>query len=87
MKPHTKRVMGLAVEKKLGYVYSISEDGKFKVTEINSLSVVMELTPGKSGLKYMRYDTSRAVFILSDGEGFVYVYNALTHPPEMMVSV
>jgi hypothetical protein len=36
MKSHTKRVMGLAVEKKFGYVYSVGEDGKFKVTEINS---------------------------------------------------
>jgi hypothetical protein len=33
---HSKRVMGLAVEKKLGYVYSVGEDGKFKVSEINS---------------------------------------------------
>lgn len=51
MKSHTKRVMGLAVEKKLGYVYSIGEDGKFKITDINSHSVVTELTPGKSALK------------------------------------
>jgi hypothetical protein len=43
--------MGVAVEKSIGYVYSISEDGKFKVTEINSHSVVVEITPGRSGLK------------------------------------
>lgn len=36
MKSHTKRVMGLAIERKLGYVYSIAEDGKFKITDINS---------------------------------------------------
>ena len=78
--------MGLAAEKRLGYVYSISEDGKFKVTEINSMSVVHELTPGKSGLKHMIYDPDRAIFIIADGDGIVYVYNALTHPPELMTS-
>lgn len=42
MKPHSKRVMGIAVLKELGYLYSISEDGKFKVTDINSSSVVYD---------------------------------------------
>lgn len=70
--------MGLAVEKRLGYVYSISEDGKFKISEINSLSVVNELTPGKSGLKYLIYDPSRAIFIIGDGDGYIYIYNSLT---------
>jgi hypothetical protein len=43
MKSHTKRVMGLAADKTFGYVYSISEDTKFKLTEINSQSVVVDL--------------------------------------------
>lgn len=43
MKSHTKRVMGLAADKTFGYVYSIGEDGKFKLTEINSRSVVSNL--------------------------------------------
>lgn len=43
MKTHTKRVMGITVERKMGFVYSVSEDGKFKITEINSMSVVNEI--------------------------------------------
>lgn len=70
--------MGVACEKALGYIYSISEDGKFKVTDINSRSVVTELTPGKSGLKYMIYDRNRYVFLIADGDGFIYVYNSMT---------
>lgn len=98
MKSHTKRVMGLAVEKKLGFVYSVSEDGKFKVTEINSVSVVTDLTPGKSGLKALIYNPERQIFILGDGDGFVYIYNSslvklhyllttLQHPPELLLSI
>ena len=43
MKSHAKRVMGLAADKTLGYVYSVGEDAKFKLTEINSHSVVSDL--------------------------------------------
>jgi hypothetical protein len=78
--------MGLTVDKRLGYVYSISEDGKFKVTEINSKSVVIELTPGRSSLKHMIYDPERAIFIIADGDGIVYIYNAMSHLPELTVS-
>ncbi len=75
MKSHNKRVMGLYADKTFGYLYSVSEDGKFRLTEINSHSVVADLLPGKSGLKYMIYHAQRAIFIIADGEGFIYIYN------------
>lgn len=40
MNSHKKRVMGLAADKTFGFVYSASEDGHFKVTDIHSKSVV-----------------------------------------------
>ena len=75
MKSHTKRVMGLAADKTFGYVYSIGEDFKFNMTEINSQSVVVDLQPGKSALKHMIYNPTRSIFIIGDAEGFVYIYN------------
>lgn len=78
MKSHTKRVMGLAVEKKLGYVYSIGEDGKFKITDVNSHSVVTEMTPGKAGLKHMLHRPERGIFIMGDGDGYIHIYNSNT---------
>lgn len=51
MKSHTKRVMGLAADKTFGYVYSVSEDGRFRVTDIHSRSVVQDMQPGKGALK------------------------------------
>lgn len=68
--------MGIADDTSMGFVYSISEDGKFKVTEVHSHTVVTELTPGKSGLKYMIYSPLRSVFIIADGDGFIYIYSA-----------
>jgi len=55
MKSHAKRVMGLAADKTFGYVYSVGEDGRFKVTEIHGHSVVHDIQPGKSALKQMIY--------------------------------
>ena len=59
LKPHSKRVMGIAADSSLGVVYSISEDGKFKVTEVHSHTVVTEFTPGKSSLKFMIFSPKR----------------------------
>ena len=56
MKTHTKRVMGMAVEKRFGYVYSVGEDGKFKVSDVNSGSIIVDLAPGKSGLKQLIFN-------------------------------
>ena len=75
MKSHTKRVMGIAADKTFGYVYSIGDDAKFKLTEINSHSVVCDLQPGKAALKQLIYNPSRAIFIMGDAEGNVFVYS------------
>jgi hypothetical protein len=40
--------------------------------------VVTEITPGKSGLKYLIYNPERQIFIMADGDGFVYIYNSST---------
>jgi hypothetical protein len=70
--------MGMSFDYKIGHLYSISEDGRFKVTDYRTREVLYDMGPGKAGLKYMIHDTNRAVFILADGDGFVYVYNAIT---------
>jgi hypothetical protein len=97
MKSHTKRVMGLAADKTFGYVYSVGEDGRFKLTEMNAHSVVCDMQPGKSALKHMIYNPQRAIFIMADSEGYVYIYNQnhvslmcihdCQHPPELLCKV
>lgn len=78
MNAHKKRVMGVAADKLFGFVYSIGEDSKFNLTEINSHSVVNELQPGKVALKSMIFHQQRAIFIIGDAEGYVYIYNQNT---------
>jgi hypothetical protein len=70
--------MGLASDKAFGYVYSVSEDATFKLSEINSQSVVVDLKPGTAGFKSMLYNTNRNIFILGDAEGYVYIYSQVT---------
>ncbi len=40
MKTHTKRVMGLAYDNGSKWLYSISEDGRFKVTDMQNRTVL-----------------------------------------------
>eukprot|EP00349_Pseudokeronopsis_sp_Brazil_P009175 CAMPEP_0202961928 /NCGR_PEP_ID=MMETSP1396-20130829/6027_1 /ASSEMBLY_ACC=CAM_ASM_000872 /TAXON_ID= /ORGANISM="Pseudokeronopsis sp., Strain Brazil" /LENGTH=316 /DNA_ID=CAMNT_0049682157 /DNA_START=155 /DNA_END=1105 /DNA_ORIENTATION=- len=87
IKVHGKRVMGLYYNSSINMLYSIGEDGRFKITDINLKSTVYEVSPGKSGLKYMVYEQQRGIFILADADGFIYLYNALTNPPELLASI
>lgn len=68
--------MGIASDPSMGMVYSISEDGKFKVTEVYSHTVVADFAPGKSSLKTMIFSPERSVFLIADGDGFIYVYRS-----------
>ena len=77
MKTHTKRVMGIHYDAHSQWMYSVGEDGRFKVTDMKTRSVLYNQAPGKVGLKYMIYDKQRAIFIVADGDGFIYIYNAI----------
>lgn len=78
MDTHKKRVMGLHYDKEYNLLYSVSEDGHFKVTNCKTRTVSFDLVPSKAGLKYMLQDSKRAVFILGDGDGFIFVYSQLS---------
>jgi hypothetical protein len=73
--------MGMHADRALGYLYSISEDGHFKLTEVYankgdpSYKVVSDLQPGSAGLKYMIHHEDRAIFIIADGDGYIYIYS------------
>ncbi len=75
MKSHAKRVMGLDINKRFGHLMSISEDGKFKTTDLKTRTILSEIAPGKSGLKYMKYLDERDVIVIADGDGFVHIYH------------
>lgn len=64
--------MGIAFDKALMSLYSIGEDGKFV---ISSKQRVIEISPEmKQPLKYMLFHPERAIFMLGDSDGHIYIY-------------
>ena len=76
--------MGIYAERAFGYIYTVAEDGHFKLTDMKNFQVVADLTPGSSGLKYLMHNETRGVLIMADGDGNVYIYNQSVHPPEQV---
>jgi hypothetical protein len=83
--------MGLHADRALGYLYSVGEDGKFRLTEVAGTSpsyqVVSDIQLSSSGLKAMLYHEGRGIFVIADGEGWIYIYNQLAHPPELVIKL
>jgi hypothetical protein len=67
--------MGMHADRAFGYVYSVGEDCKFRLTDVSAHSVISDLQPGNSPLKYLLHNEARGVFFIGDAEGFVYIYN------------
>jgi len=85
VKPHAKRVMGLNYEAKLGYLYSIGEDGVFTLTDTSALSKVIEIHPDSAAsLKTMLSDKKNQRLILGDGSGTIFIYSIAQHPPALL---
>lgn len=81
--------MGLHADRAFNFLYSISEDGHFKLTELKNYTIVadIQVSESSSGLKCLLYSETRGVFIISDGEGWIYIYNQAAQPPELAYKV
>ncbi len=51
-KAHSARVMGLAIEMKRGYFYSVGEDKKFKILDLNTGENIIGAPPLLTLLRY-----------------------------------
>jgi hypothetical protein len=45
--------MGIYADRAFGYIYSISEDGHFKLTDMKTFQVATDLAVSNAGLKYL----------------------------------
>jgi hypothetical protein len=68
--------MGIVKSPKFDILFSVSEDGLFKYTEIKAPYMAGSMQPGKSALKFLKYDSIKELLIIADGEGFVHIYSA-----------
>jgi hypothetical protein len=74
--------MGIAYDKVLETLYTIGEDGKFVVSGksvVSGNAAVAEITPEmRNPLKFMLFLAERALFIIGDSEGHIYIYTQRT---------
>lgn len=87
IKAHSKRVMGLAYEPENGHIMSISEDGKFKLSDPTSEEPVHEEAIGRGGLKCLIHDKFYKRVFIGDGDGTVHIISHVNYPPELISSV
>jgi len=88
MKVHTKRVMGISYDNSTGFIYSIGEDGFFKMTDATSGEVTHEEQLSTCGLKVMIHDKENSRFFIGDGEGHIIVMsNEEVNPPVSIVKL
>lgn len=67
--------MGLCKSPKFDILFSVSEDGLFKFTEIRPPYMAGSITPSKSALKFLKYEQGKEMLMVADGEGGVHVYS------------
>ena len=96
MKTHMARVMGVALDSKKNSVFSVSEDKKFKITELSYQEAhtgkdepikSVDMQVGTAPLKGLEYDAeNQRVFILNDA-GSVFIYTVAEKPPKLVKQV
>ena len=75
LKPHKERVMGIAVDSKYGYIYSVSTDKKFIVSEANYQSSFTEVATSTHGFTNLIHDKKNERLFASTESGVISVYS------------
>lgn len=85
--------MGLSVDPRVNYLYSISESGYLIVTDLNDTKVDggkflnSQNLSIKSGLKTMIHDIQRNILIIASGCGQIFILNCLKQMPETIATL
>ena len=87
IKAHSKRVMGMAYSPEHHHIMSISEDGKFKCSDVTTEEPVHEESLGKGGLNSMVHDKLNKRLFIGDGTGTVHIIGYSNYPPELLSAV
>jgi len=75
IKPHKDRVMGIAIDSKGGYIYSVSTDKKIIVSEANHQSTSSEVGSSISGFTNLIHDKKNERLFATNETGTVLVYS------------
>eukprot|EP01017_Pseudomicrothorax_dubius_P008347 TRINITY_DN12737_c0_g1_i1.p1 TRINITY_DN12737_c0_g1~~TRINITY_DN12737_c0_g1_i1.p1 ORF type:complete len:513 (+),score=109.16 TRINITY_DN12737_c0_g1_i1:83-1621(+) len=78
---HASRVMGLFLDNIRGFLYSIGEDKKLIVSEIESSRKLSEITIGASRLTCLNVDKETKRAFISNRGNQLYIYDLTPDPP------
>mmetsp|Transcript_17681 Transcript_17681/g.29884 ORF Transcript_17681/g.29884 Transcript_17681/m.29884 type:complete len:163 (+) Transcript_17681:1240-1728(+) len=86
------RVMGIAVDARVNYMFSISESGYLIVTDLNDTKsnqgkFVSSQVLNTQGLKALIHDNHRNVLFVASGEGDVFILNSITREPQLITKI
>ena len=84
VKPHTGRVMGLAVDSQKGYLYSCSSDKKFFLTDLNNGFQSIEIAESQAGYTTMFLDKKNERIFLTNEAGLVSVFLTNSSQPQIV---
>ena len=86
-KPHKNKVTGVMNDAETGYIYSVSLDKKFYVTEIGYLNNPSEIVEGPCGFTGLYEDTQNQRIFLPNEMGMILVYLTQNFPPLLVNSI
>ena len=86
-KPHKEKVTGIMYDESTGYIYSISMDKKFYITEIGYLNNPSEILEGPCGFTGLYEDKENHRIFIVNEMGMVFVYLTQNFPPLLQIIV
>ena len=86
-KPHKDKVTGIMYDADTGYIYSVSADKRFYITEIAYLSNPSEILDGPCGFTGLYEDIDNHRIFLTNDLGMVFVYLTQNFPPLLVNSI
>jgi len=86
-KPHKEKVTGIMYDESTGYIYSVSMDKKFYITEIGYLNNPSEILEGPCGFTGLYEDKENHRIFLVNEMGMVFVYLTQNFPPLLVNNI
>lgn len=87
IKVHSDRLTALAVDEEKRQAYSVAEDRKFKVIDVDKKRVSSEFEISNKKVTCMHVDTEGRLAFVGDAEGNVKVVDLAKNPPSCICSI
>ena len=86
-KPHKDKVSGIMYDDETGYIYSVSYDKKFIITEVSYLNNPSEILEGPCGFTGLYEDKENHRIFLTTELGIILVYLTQNFPPLLVNNI